>query len=52
MTEYLMDYAPEKTAAKGWKVIEKNLLTLDETMQKSVRERIERIKQGERDLYY
>ena len=52
LTEYLVDYAPEKTAEKGWKVIEKNTLTLDETMQKQVRERIERIKQGERDLYF
>ena len=52
LTEYLVDYAPEKTAEKGWKVIEKNTLMLDETMQKQVRERIERIKQGERDLYF
>ena len=47
-----MDYAPKKTAEKGWKVIEKNILTLDETMQKQVRERIEKIKQGDRDLYF
>ena len=52
LTEYLVDYAPEKTAEKGWKVIEKNILTLDETMQKQVRERIEKIKQGDRDLYF
>jgi len=52
LTEYLVDYAPEKTAEKAWKVIEKNILTLDETMQKQVRERIERIKQGDRDLYF
>ena len=52
LTEYLIDYAPEKTAEKAWKVIEKNTLTLDETMQKQVRERIEKIKQGERDLYF
>lgn len=52
LAEYLVDYAPEHTAEKGWKVIEKNILTLNEEMQKSVRERIDRIKIGERDLYY
>ena len=52
LAEYLVDYAPEHTAEKGWKVIEKNILTLNEEMQKSVRERIDRIKKGERDLYY
>ena len=52
LAEYLMDYAPEHTAEKGWKVIEKNILTLDEKMQLSVRDRIEKVKKGERDLYY
>ncbi len=52
LAEYLVDYAPKHTAEKGWKVIEKNILTLNEEMQKSVRERIDRIKKGERDLYY
>jgi len=52
LTEYLVDYAPKTTAEKGWKVIEENILTLDETMQKQVRERIEKIKGGERDLYF
>lgn len=52
MAEYIQDYAPEKTAQKGWIAIEKNMQTLDEKMQQSVRRRIERIKNGERDLYY
>lgn len=52
MAEYIQDYAPEKTAEKGWKAIEKNMITLDDKMQQSVRRRIERIKNGERDLYY
>lgn len=52
MAEYIQDYAPEKTAQKGWKAIEKNIITLDDKMQQSVRRRIERIKNGERDLYY
>ncbi|VBB45828.1 Iron-only hydrogenase maturation rSAM protein HydG [uncultured Paludibacter sp.] len=52
LAEYLEDYAPQHTAEKGWNVIEKNILTLDEKMQQSVRERIKKVKQGERDLYY
>ncbi|MBP7612316.1 MAG: [FeFe] hydrogenase H-cluster radical SAM maturase HydG [Paludibacter sp.] len=53
MAEYIEDYAPEQTATKGWKVIEKNIETLeDEKIKKSVREKIEKIKAGERDLYY
>ncbi|MBP6661955.1 MAG: [FeFe] hydrogenase H-cluster radical SAM maturase HydG [Paludibacter sp.] len=53
MAEYIEDYAPEQTATKGWKVIEKNIETLeDEKTKKSVREKIEKIKAGERDLYY
>ena len=52
LTEYLVDYAPNSTSEKGWEVIEKNINTLDEAMQKSVRIKIEKIKRGERDLYY
>lgn len=53
LAEYIMDYATETTAAKGWKLIEKSLVEMDEPhYQKEVRNRIERIKQGERDLYF
>lgn len=52
LAEYLEDYAPAGTAEKGWKVIEKNLRTLDEKMQTSVQTKIEKIRLGERDLYY
>lgn len=52
MAEYIQDYAPATTAEKAWKAIEKNMITLDDKMQQSVRRRIERIKNGERDLYY
>jgi len=53
MAEYIEDYAPEQTAIKGWKAIEKNIETLeDEIIKKSVLEKIEKIKAGERDLYY
>ncbi len=52
LAEYLTDYAPAETARKGWKVIEKNLDALSEARQKQIREKIEKIKQGERDLYF
>ncbi|WP_313379958.1 [FeFe] hydrogenase H-cluster radical SAM maturase HydG [Proteiniphilum saccharofermentans] len=51
LAEYLEDYAPAATAQKGWKVIEKNMDELNEKMQNEVRDKISRIKQGERDLY-
>lgn len=53
LAEYLVDYAPASTAQKGWGVIEKNITALeDEELIISVKEKIERIKSGERDLYY
>ena len=52
LAEYLVDYAPEGTAERGWKVIEKNMEHLNETVQVEVRDRIEKIKQGTRDLYF
>ncbi len=53
LAEYIEDYAKEKTAVKGWEVIEKNILKLDdEKMILSVREKISKIKNGQRDLYY
>ncbi len=52
LAEYLLDYAPEHTAEKGWDVIEKNIHELHENVQHQVREKIEKIKRGERDLYF
>lgn len=52
LAEYLEDYAPEQTAKKGWEVIEQNIMSLDEKLQKSLRNRLEKVKMGERDLYY
>jgi 2-iminoacetate synthase len=52
LSEYLCDYATGELAEKGWKVIDNNLKKLDQgVMQKTV-EKLERIKQGERDLYF
>jgi len=53
LAEYLSDYAPGDTAEKGWKIIDKEIHSLNGN--KHVPElinRIERIKQGERDLYF
>ncbi|MGC9150679.1 MAG: [FeFe] hydrogenase H-cluster radical SAM maturase HydG [Microbacter sp.] len=53
LTEYLVDYAPEETAQKGWFVIEQAIDNLEnETMKKAVHERMELIRQGQRDLYF
>ncbi len=53
LAEYLQDYAPPSTAENGWKVIEKHLnQDMDEGMARAVSERLERVKQGERDIYF
>ncbi len=52
LSEYLCDYAAEDVVVKGWSVIEKNLQTLEEGVAASTREKIEKIKKGERDLYF
>ncbi|HEX2919944.1 MAG TPA: [FeFe] hydrogenase H-cluster radical SAM maturase HydG [Bacteroidales bacterium] len=52
LSEYICDYARGETIEKGWTVIEKNLQKLEPTIEKSTREKIDRIKQGERDLYF
>jgi 2-iminoacetate synthase len=52
LSEYICDYASDDVADKGWKVIEKNLKKLEPGVVRNTREKIERIKQGERDLYF
>jgi len=52
LSEYLCDYAQGDTAEKGWKVIAKNLEKLEPEVISSTMGKIERIKQGERDLYF
>ncbi|HAH25996.1 MAG TPA: [FeFe] hydrogenase H-cluster radical SAM maturase HydG [Prolixibacteraceae bacterium] len=52
LAEYLVDYAPENTAHKGWKAINRNIGKMeDEKTKASILEKIERIKAGQRDLY-
>lgn len=56
LTEYLEDYAPAETRRKGYLAIEKNLLELETAAEKvdvpEIRHRIEKIKAGQRDLYF
>ncbi|MFO7940819.1 MAG: [FeFe] hydrogenase H-cluster radical SAM maturase HydG, partial [Bacteroidales bacterium] len=53
LSEYLVDYAKPHVAEKGWKVIEQNLEELNGFKRKEeLINRIEKIKQGERDLYF
>lgn len=53
LAEYLIDYADETTSKKGWKLIQKIVEeTENKKLKKSLTERIERVKAGERDLIY
>lgn len=53
LAEYIVDYAKPSTAEKGWKVIDKQLIDLKEYQSvNEIKERIKRIKAGERDLYF
>jgi 2-iminoacetate synthase len=53
LAEYLEDYAPESTKAKGYELIEKEMGRLHDAHFKSkLQERLQQIKQGKRDLYF
>lgn len=52
LSEYICDYAGPEVAVKGWKVIEKNIEKLEPQVAASTREKIDKIKNGERDLYF
>lgn len=53
LTEYLVDYANTDVQQKGYKLIEKTLAELEGHQNTAeIRRRIERIKAGERDLYF
>ena len=52
LTEYICDYAVGETVEKGWKAIEKNIEKLEASVAVNTREKIEKIKKGERDLYF
>lgn len=53
LTEYLEDYATPAVREKGYSLIERTLADLpDPANVAEIRQRIQRIKQGERDLYF
>lgn len=53
LAEYLEDYAPATTKEKGYQLIDDNLKSYEDPKFKDkLVERLERIKQGERDLYF
>lgn len=53
LAEYLVDYAQPHVKEKGWKVVEDNIQQLDDTKRaEQLRDRLHRITQGERDLYF
>jgi len=53
LAEYLEDYAPPESKIKGYQLIEKNMENYaDETFKNKLLERLERVKTGERDLYF
>jgi 2-iminoacetate synthase len=53
LVEYLIDYAKPDTAKAGWKLVDKELNAItDVARREQTKERIQRIKDGERDLYF
>ena len=51
LAEYLEDYAPEAQKQKGYSLIEKQLEELEKSSVSQIRSILERIRNGERDLY-
>ena len=52
LSEYICDYAGPELAAKGWIAIEREVAGLEPAVAEATKERIEKIKKGERDLYF
>lgn len=53
LVEYIQDYANQATAEKAWHIIEKNINEMeDKKIKDSLIEKMEKIKAGQRDLYY
>lgn len=52
LSEYICDYAGPELAAKGWIAIEREVAGLEPAVAEATKDRIEKIKKGERDLYF
>jgi 2-iminoacetate synthase len=53
LAEYLHDYADDDLKTKGWNIIEKEQLNVPSKLKRRIlKKNLERIANGERDLYY
>ena len=52
LSEYVEDYARPESKEKGWDLINRNLTDLEPKLKAKVEERLELVKEGERDLYF
>lgn len=56
LSEYLEDYSSAETKVKGYRIIEENLQELEKAPERvnvqEIRNRIDKIKAGQRDLYF
>ena len=53
LAEYIVDYASPATAEKGWRLIDETITELEgDKFKDELVSRLEKIKQGERDLYF
>jgi 2-iminoacetate synthase len=53
LAEYLIDYADEDTAKLGWDMIDREGTTIDsDARRRAFFRRLEKIKQGRRDLFF
>ena len=53
LAEYLEDYGTPERYERGWKLIEKNLSNgIDDRIKKELIKRLDKVKNGERDLYF
>jgi 2-iminoacetate synthase len=53
LAEYLIDYAPPQTAKDGWEFLKKEIGKItDAERRRQTEDRIQRIRDGERDLYF
>lgn len=52
LAEYLADYASPAVAAQGWAAVDRALAELPPEAAAQTRERLERIRSGQRDLYF
>ena len=52
LSEYVEDYARPESVEKGWDLINRNLVDLEPKLKAKVEQRLEKVKEGERDLYF